>query len=83
MEQFGVQIGHGVTHQSFERDEVIDALLYEMRAQEIDRYSAPYSYSPELVVREWSDEELNPWALADFSSDELRDAALEFSGRVD
>lgn len=83
MEQFGVQIGHGVTHQSFERDEVIDALLYEMRAQELEQYGSRSVLEPQLVMREWDDDELGPWALADFSSEELRDAALEFSGRVD
>ena len=83
MEQFGVQIGLGVTHQSFERDEVIESLLYEMRIQEISEYGSGTVINPMLVQRAWDEDELGSWALSDVSDEELRDAALEFSGRVD
>ena len=81
--EFGVLNGTAVEHQSLDRDEVIASLLYDMRQQEILQYSGERPTELRLVVREYDYDDVGPWALADISDDELRSAALEFSGVID
>ena len=75
--------GSAVGHQSLDRDEVVESLLYEMRQQEILQYSSERPTELRLVVREYDYDEAGPWALVDLSDEEIREADLEVSGRID
>jgi hypothetical protein len=86
--EFGVQYSNGVVEgETTNLDDAISELLWAMDLREIaslqELREARRFFGPQIVVRDFDDEDPVLWATLDISDEELYDAARELQGEVD